>query len=107
MYICPGITIDIYWSAAAKLHKIHIRTFEVTIEPLLLKCFKTVSIIVSIQPIDFIAPPNAKAHITSEIVSIMKSIPPLFNNLSTIAFPVSILGPSYNATSIVCKSTPW
>ena len=37
------------------------------IDPLLLKCFKTVSIIVSMQPIDFIAPPKAKAHITSEI----------------------------------------
>ena len=77
------------------------------IEPLLLKCFKTVSIIVSIQPIALIAPPNAKAHITNEIVSIMKSKPPLFNNLSTIAFPVSILGPSYSAAIIVVKFSPW
>ena len=79
--------MDIYWSAAKKFMPMQKNMFAIMMEALVLQLRRIVSMKTSRQPIHLIAPPNASAQITKEIVYIMDCIPPLFRSLSTESLP--------------------
>ena len=85
-YILPGTTIEIYWSDAVILKKIHVATVEATSEPVDFANFITLWVIRISKPADSITPPKTIAVIISQIVSSIPAIPLVVRSSFTAAF---------------------